>query len=189
MQNDQVLVLENFYEDLNWLKDDRIVRWRKQTTPEETFHLNPSHRYKLLEKVSALFPKTFYPTDSGWIRSNFTSEEKPMATSLHSDAPYLVLSVCLSSPEKEDHSYGTTFCRHHEFGFTKIDSPVSRKIFQAHREEDQKWIPYLKTPFKRNTAIVYNGALFHKMPWPVFGTSLEDSRLIQIFNFRVKEFS
>lgn len=190
----KVIVIDDFYQDLEWLKNKEVVNLSKQTSSEQIYHLSPKYRMPLLDQVSRLFQRTYYPTDAGWIRSNFLSQEGQSAASyLHSDNPYIVLSVCLSSPDipEGDNFHGTTFYRHKDFSFKKIDEDQSKfplkKIFFAHKDIDEMWEPWFKYPFVKNRAIIYDGSLLHKMPWPVFGTSIADSRLMQVFNFRLQK--
>lgn len=182
IENEEVLLIENFYEDLSWLDEAKFTG----QTPEEIVHLRPAFRQKLLHDISALFPGTFYPGDAGWIRSTNSESNHLPVQGLHSDHPYLVLSVCLSDQSKDDSHHGTEFYRHREFGFKSIFGKkkplIFGRIFEQDREDESKWEKWFSHPFRKNTAIVYPGSLLHRMPQHQW--KAPHPRLLQIVNFR-----
>tara|TARA_R110000868_G_scaffold379542_2_gene645412 strand:+ start:2204 stop:2851 length:648 start_codon:yes stop_codon:yes gene_type:complete len=194
IEKQEVVLLENFYSDLDWLNNEEVVRFPKLSKSEQVIHLASSHRLNLQQQASKLFPEMYYPTDAGWIRSNiYNKNERPLATHLHSDNPYIVLAVCLSSPKTNPNtnSFGTEFYKHRDLGFKKVfahpHAEQFNKAFMAHKHDEQKWEAWFTYPFKENTAIIYDGSLLHKMPWPLFDDAADSARLLQVFNFRIKK--
>ena len=191
IRDEKIYVIDNFYENLDWLNEPDIFRKTAVNENESIYHLTPQLRYPLMEKITKIIPKGYFPTDTGWIRSTSDSPMRADASYLHADHPYLVLSICLSSPEiqEDEEKYGTIFLKHKDFGFKKIQehhqSNTFKQIFQAHRDTDEMWVPWFQDTFKKNRAIIYDGSLLHKMPSISFGKQFSDNRLIQIFNFRM----
>ncbi len=192
LEDEQVIVIDDFYQNLVWLDTHDFSSAKEKVDAEQVHYINKQTRLDLLNEISKLFPGLYYPSDAGWIRSNIISKNnKPKAAQLHSDSPYIVVSICLSNPPTEDMScdFGTIFYRHKDLGFKKINghkmSDHYLKIFMAHKEHDDNWEPWFKFGFKKNRAVIYDGSLIHRMPWPVYGDSVENSRLLQVVNFRM----
>ncbi len=188
----QVLLLDDFYADTDWLSELIRLNAGAPKAAETILHLPQELRQLLQREVAELFPGTHYPSDAGWIRSNTRSQEPPPISRLHSDHPYLVLSICLSSQGDEVvGDQGTTFYRHRDLGFKSLFHPQHfrhfHNIFLHHRDQEEMWKPWFSYAFKKNRAIVYPGSLLHRMPGSGFGESLANSRLMQIYNFRLPE--
>ena len=188
----EVLVIDDFYRDLSWFEGMKLENTQDSLTTEKIFYPNKDFRHELLRQVSQLFPGAIYPTDAGWIRSTIKSDVPIPINLIHSDHPYLVLSVCLSSqPDEEKTPQGTTFYRHKDLGFKSLFnhrmSGHFKNIFSHHRNNKLMWEPWFTYEFKKNRAIIYSGSLLHNMPLPGFGSELSNSRLMQIFNFRIPQ--
>lgn len=185
IENEEVLLIHDFYAETEWI-DHLRFEGKKQ---EEIVHLNPVFRERLVREASGLFPGTFYPTDCGWIRATSSETQNLPAQSLHSDHPYLVLSICLSEQNETDPDHGTEFYRHREFGFKSLfgkKRPVHfANMFIEDREHGERWEKWFSHPFKKNTALIYPGSLLHRMP--VHSWNSPEPRLLQIMNFRVPE--
>lgn len=185
----QVLLIDDFYSDTSWLDELAATPTQVPAPAERILHLPPELRQRLQSEVAELFPGTHYPSDAGWIRSTIRTKEALPISRLHSDHPYLVLSICLSSQGDEVvEEQGTTFYRHRDLGFKSLFHPQHfrhfHNIFLHHRDREEMWSPWFSYVFKKNRAIVYPGSLLHRMPGPGFGDCFANSRLMQIFNFR-----
>jgi hypothetical protein len=195
ISNDQILYIDDFYEDLAWLNNQNIINPKNLNLTEQVVHLPPLYRYPLLKQVEHLIPNAFYPTDTGWLRSNQStdSHQLPQASYLHDDRPYLVLSVCLTTPDlnRGIKDYGTIFYKHRDFGFKKLDSGDRKfkqfsNIFSSQCNNEEMWIPWRQLEYKKNRAFIYNGSLLHRMPSEAFGDQFYNSRMMQMFSFRLQ---
>jgi hypothetical protein len=193
--DDQIILIDDFYEDLEWLNNPNIINPKNKNLTEQVVHLPPLYRYPLLKQVEHLIPKAFYPTDTGWLRSNQAtdSRQRPQASNLHDDRPYIVMSVCLTTPDLNQGTkeYGTIFYKHRDFGFKKLESGDRKfnqfsKIFSSQSNTEEMWIPWRQLEYKKNRAFIYNGSLFHRMPNDAFGDKFYNSRMMQMFSFRLQ---
>ncbi|MCO4755195.1 MAG: hypothetical protein KC478_11990 [Bacteriovoracaceae bacterium] len=198
LEGETPLVIDDFYTDLDWLKSDSLFNIVRVNDHEQILYPHRDFRIPLLEKVSKLLPDAYYPTDTGWIRSIKSNKgDAPQASIMHADAPYIVISVCLSSPliGQDSNSLGTQFFKHKDLEFKKITNTkkgqLFKKLYLAQQNDESAWESWFTYPFKKNCAVIYDGALFHKMPWPLevgtFGDTLLSTRLMQTFSFRLRK--
>lgn len=102
---------------------------------------------------------------------------------------------------------GTTFWRHVDSGWTHrpSDTDTHRAGYPSFRHFQKRWLPLtevkpfhelpqrqagwqalLEVPMRQNRLIIYRGHYFHSIS-NVFGSTPEDSRLVQLFFFEVVE--
>ena len=188
---DKILIVDNFFKNLSWLDEVTKGVTRKINENEEIISLPRKIRISLLEEISKIIPKAYFISDSGWIRKTYFKNGKiqPESCKPHMDAPYLVVSLCLSEKSSLIENEGTEFLKHKEFKFNKVYSSKNEKLFnriyEKHRFIDDKWTIWNKEKLKYNRAFIYSGSLIHRMP--KISESLKAPRVMQFFIFRLGE--
>jgi hypothetical protein len=188
----QVLVIDDFFEDLSWL----IPHLKTQTrlTPQfynyggKAYFPPPEIKAYALERISRALNLELDESDTkktGELRVSYKESEFEKKTFVHAD-PSMNALVYLSGIEGDEG--GTSFYRHKEVGFNFLHStdPEIKKhnlICRYDTNDVSRWNVVKTIPFKKNRALIFNGHYMHAVPTRYYGESFETGRITQNFFF------
>lgn len=187
-----VIVIDNFYPDLNWLQPYLASETAK--IPPEANYAGVVYRAPLEQTAYALakiknelnLKEELSADGHGEIRLAVAADSKTYRSFIHADPAYNVI-IYLSGKEGEDS--GTHFYRHKQLGLVSIpDDELLQKKMSFLMDIDSKfperWELIEKIPFKVNRAILFDGRYFHSGPILFEGSTPQDGRLTQNFFFQ-----
>ena len=178
MLSDQVIVVDNFFEAVDKVRDFALAqKYHKENVFPGVRTVESFFYDELKQKIEDILGCTVISANSrnGCYQAIFEDDFKK--SYVHSDATKWAGVVYLSN--SIDGTPGTSFFAHKKTKKTYFEDYLSHH-YSKDRFDLNKWNTMSTIEFKLNRLVMYSGKTFH-MNASAWGNSVENARLTQVF--------